>query len=496
MGLRTLTSLQKVLLAVIVFILVGYVGYFVVKGSSPSNPNNLDESVADVAFFCSVANNGKSSGKGGDSWCEICNCPAAPAALVGSTVWVDLNSQVDLYRRGGNANNLSIVGSKTVMQTQSSCNPMTNSKTGSICSVKLSSGQQTVQFLIQSGSCSDYFSGSSENPTYAQEVATNVTVYNNSEVNAIPRWIQYNKPNLACNVGSSTNTPGTNPDNSTSGLLPGCGIVELDGSANQCGVGGSLEGQCVNDAMWQQGYLACVRQTGGGGGAPAVQPFPSVRCTNLGSYVDPETGKAGRKKCAPNAEGSPRICLETSVPVRGNASSGNGRCIEKNNAAGQVCRFGIQCALEKTKAPGLSAEYEVTGQSMRCERRDNESGGIEAQGICLPRFRGADIGCGVQGDTDAERDAYCKEVFAEYETITEGENNGKDYEKLDFSERAYCHKVRNAAGTEVVNRFACRLQRGLNKPCNPNGGNMCQDGLTCAIVKGQNKYACQVPLSR
>lgn len=211
--------------------------------------------------------------------------------------------------------------------------------------------------------------------------------------------------------------------------------------------------------------------------------FPSVNCTYSAGYIDPATGKKGPKKCKSNKFGEVKICQETQRP-KADGSGGNGVCAEKKTAAGESCKFNIQCGIEEDYAPGLPFEYELRNLQMRCEKRNTAEGKLTETGFCLPSLEqpiGTDpesnpISCGFNGETDAERDAYCVAQFEVYSQIREGiaGTDHKDpFVSLKVPQNAYCHKVKDAAGNEDKARFECRLKRKAGSECKAAWGNAC-----------------------
>lgn len=214
-----------------------------------------------------------------------------------------------------------------------------------------------------------------------------------------------------------------------------------------------------------------------------LSTFPNVTCTYFTNYVNPVTGKKGPKRCKPNAFGEVMVCEETQRP-RADGSGGDGVCVEKKTSVGETCRFNVQCGIEENYAVGLPFEYELRNIQMRCEKRNSPDGTATPKGFCLPSFRQPletdpatnPIGCGFNGETDAERDAYCVQQFAVYTQIREGvvgSDHQDPFVSLKVPQNAYCHKIRDAAGNEDRARFECRLKRKTGSNCNESWGNAC-----------------------
>lgn len=214
-----------------------------------------------------------------------------------------------------------------------------------------------------------------------------------------------------------------------------------------------------------------------------LSTFPNVTCTYFTNYINPTTGKKGPKRCKPNAFGEVMVCEETQRP-RADGSGGDGVCVEKKTSVGETCRFNVQCGIEEDYAVGLPFEYELRNIQMRCEKRNSPDGTATPKGFCLPSFRQPletdpatnPIGCGFNGETDAERDAYCVQQFAVYTQIREGvvgSDHQDPFVSLKVPQNAYCHKIRDAAGNEDRARFECRLKRKVGANCKAEWGNAC-----------------------
>lgn len=456
MSSKSLTGLQKLLVAVIVFILIGYVGFFVVKSQQKSTN---DASVSSQEYLpCNAENFGRKECRPGASGNPEVVCTAGFNLQVFGECSNPQFSDTD----GGMCNEPSDVGKTYCVQGGLNYRCTVGSYyytgTGNSCGTPVTSCPPSDR---------------AHSTSFTSGYDTKCSAYSGSSM------VEY----YVCASGQS-----------------------ISNGACVGGSGGGGQGAGSGDNADNPGNPG--NPGGPGTGAPVVLSYPKLgnnECTYLKQYNHPEIngGKPGIVKCAPKANGEPRVCEETKTPkaTSNGGEKGNGICVEKKTAAGEQCKYNVQCAKEKLIAPGLPAAYVATELDMRCEKRDTADGKVESDGIgmCLPRFKQPasateNIGCGLNGDTDAVRDQFCRDKFAIYTQITEGTSGTEEkdkFRKLDYPNHAYCHKRRNAAGEEKLNRYECRLQRGEGRRCNPLAGNQCMEGLVCAKEQGKNKYSCQ-----